>query len=90
MIVISPYSKPAYISHTTHDFGSILRFIENNYGLGQVQGPYADTYAPDAPNSLSDMFDFTASPVPFTQIAVPWNDATCKSNASVPSDPDDD
>ena len=94
LIVISPYSKSAYISHTTHDFGSILRFIENNYGLGQVGvstgNYYADTYAPDAPNSLSDMFDFTGSPVPFTKIAVPWNDATCKSNPSIPSDPDDD
>jgi phospholipase C len=92
LIVISPYSKRAYISHTTHDFGSILRFIENNYGLGQIGQPalsYADTYAPDAPNSLSDMFDFTSSPQPFTQISVPWNNTTCQSD-STPSDPDDD
>jgi len=90
LIVISPYSKPAYISHTTHDFGSLLRFIENNYGLGQITGLYADSYAPDAPNSLSDMFNFTSSPIPFTTIASPWNDATCKSSSNVASDPDDD
>ena len=28
LIVISPYAKAKYISHTTHDFGSILKFIE--------------------------------------------------------------
>jgi phospholipase C len=90
MIVISPYAKTAYISKTPHDFGSILRFIENTYGLQQIAGGYADTHALDAPNSLSDIFQFTSPPAAFKQIAVPSNDSTCKSTASLPSDPDDD
>jgi len=93
MIVISPYAKPAYISHVNHDFGSILRFIENSFGLGQIQGPYADTYALDAPNSLSDMFQFTSSPVPFTQIAQPappLDASTCIGEVTGNPDPDDD
>ena len=33
LIVVSPYAKPGYVSHVTHDFGSILKFIEQNFGL---------------------------------------------------------
>ena len=85
LIVISPYiTKAGYISHTNHDFGSILKFIENNYGLTPLG--YADTNAFD---DLSDFFNFTQSPIAFTSIAPPSNDAMCKGN-STPSDPDDD
>ena len=31
LIVVSPYAKAAYISHVTHDFGSILKFIESTF-----------------------------------------------------------
>jgi phospholipase C len=85
LIVISPYiTRAGYISHTNHDFGSILKFIENNYGLTPLG--YADTNALD---DLSDFFNFSQSPIGFTNIAPPSNDATCKGN-STPSDPDDD
>src|SRR5258708_3610524 len=40
MIVVSPYAKPAYISHLTHDFGSILRFVETTFNLPSLG--YAD------------------------------------------------
>ncbi len=54
MIVISPYAKPAYISHVNHDFGSILKFIETKFGLPSLG--YADAHALD---DLSDIFNFT-------------------------------
>jgi len=88
MIVISPYTKKAYISKTPHDFGSILKFIENTYNLPSLGT--ADANALDGPNSLSDIFQFTSAPTAFTPFAVPWNDVTCKGDASPPSDPDDD
>jgi phospholipase C len=88
MIVISPYAKTAYISKTPHDFGSILKFIENTYNLPSLG--VADANALDGPNSLSDIFQFTSPPTSFTPFAGPWNDATCKGDASPPSDPDDD
>jgi phospholipase C len=85
LIVISPYiTKPGYISHANHDFGSILKFIENNYklpGLG-----YADTNALD---DLSDLFNFNQPPIPFTAIPAPSNTTACMSDARA-SDPDDD
>ena len=85
MIVISPYAKKAYISKTPHDFGSILRYIENNYNLPSLG--FADAHALD---DLSDIFQFTSAPTTFTPFAGPWNDATCKGTPSLPSDPDDD
>ena len=43
LIVVSPYAKAAYISHTTHDFGSILKFIETTFNLPSLG--YADASA---------------------------------------------
>ncbi len=62
LIVVSPYAKAAYISHTQHDFGSILRFIEKTFSLPSLG--YADAYADD----LSDCFNFTQTPLQFQAI----------------------
>lgn len=37
VIVISPYAKTNYISHQQMDFVSILRFIQWNWNLGEIQ-----------------------------------------------------
>jgi phospholipase C len=60
LLVISPWAKPNYVSHTVTDQSSILRFIEDTFlkqeRLGQ--GSY-DSIA----GSLGDMLDFsTAAP----------------------------
>ena len=85
MIVISPYiTKPAYISHVNHDFGSILKFIENNFNLPSLG--YADAHA----STIFRTFSISAqTPIVFKSIAPPSNDASCK-GPSVPTDPDDD
>jgi phospholipase C len=85
MIVMSPYVKPGYISHVNHDFGSILKFIETKFTLPSLG--YADTNALD---DLSDIFNSNQTPLAFQPIAPPFNDATCKSDTSPPTDPDDD
>jgi phospholipase C len=36
MIVVSPYAKRGYVSHTQYEFGSILKFIEENWHLGSL------------------------------------------------------
>ena len=36
LLVISPYAKKDYVSHVQYENGSILRFIEDQYGLGQL------------------------------------------------------
>jgi phospholipase C len=63
MIVVSPYAKKVgYISHTQYEFGSILRFVEDNWGLGRLGS--TDVRA----TSIGDMFDFSKSPRAFVPI----------------------
>jgi phospholipase C len=83
LIVVSPYAKPAYISHVTHDFGSILQFIETTFGLPSLG--YADAFADD----LSDCFNFDQTPLQFQTVAAPQG-ADFFLNDRRPTDPDDD
>jgi phospholipase C len=84
LIVVSPYAKAAYISHTTHDFGSILKFIEMTFDLPSLG--YADTPADD----LSDCFDLTHAPITFQKISAPLDAAHFINDKSPPTAPDDD
>jgi phospholipase C len=84
LIVVSPYAKTAYISHTTHDFGSILKFIETTYDLPSLG--YADTPADD----LSDCFNLTHAPVSFHTIPAALKAAYFINDKRPPTDPDDD
>jgi hypothetical protein len=62
------------VSNSNHDFGSILKFIEINFGtpgkpLGPIgPGTYADAYA----NGLGRFFSL-ASPRPFQPIAAKFD-----------------
>lgn len=84
LIVVSPYAKAAYVSHVTHDFGSILKFIEHTFSLPSLG--YADAPADD----LSDCFDFTQTPLPFHTIAAPFSAEHFLNDRTPPLDPDDD
>jgi phospholipase C len=85
LIVVSPYAKAQYISHVGHDFGSILNFVEKNFGLSSLG--YADAATSD---DLSDCFDFQQSPVAFRAIATPVNADYFLHDPNPPGDPDDD
>lgn len=84
MIVVSPYAKAAYVSHVTHDFGSILKFTEEVYGLGSLG--YADALADD----LSDCFDFSQTPLPFHAVSAQFDANHFLNDKRPPTDPDDD
>jgi phospholipase C len=62
MIIVSPYAKRAYLSHTQYEFGSLLKFIEETYSLGNLGT--TDVRA----NSISDSFNFTQRPHRFRPI----------------------
>jgi phospholipase C len=62
LIAISPYAKHGYVSHVTHEFGSILRFAEEVFDLPQLGT--RDVLSDD----LGDMFDFTQAPQPYTTV----------------------
>jgi len=67
-IIISPYARAHHVSHTQYEFGSVLRFIEDTFGLPQL-GTVADGYSDARATSLSDSFDFTRPPAAFVPIA---------------------
>lgn len=65
MIVISPFAKPHHVSQTDYEFGSILKFIEQNFGTGSLGT--SDVRA----TSIADAFDFGQKPVTFRTISAP-------------------
>jgi phospholipase C len=58
LLIISPYSKVNFVDHTVTDQASILRFIEDNWGLGRIENHSFDAKA----GSVLNMFDFTIAP----------------------------
>ncbi len=54
LLVISPFAKANFVDHTLTDQSSVLRFIEDNWGTGQIGGGSFDQIA----GSLLNMFDF--------------------------------
>ena len=83
LIVVSPYAKQGYVSHVTHDFGSILKFIEEAYQLPSLG--YADENADD----LSDCFDFHRHNR-FKTIRAKHDGKFFVNDKTAPTDPDDD
>jgi len=57
LLVISPYAKVNFVDHHLTDQTSILRFIEDNWGLGRIGNQSFDAKA----GSIMNMFDFTTS-----------------------------
>jgi phospholipase C len=72
MLVVSPYSRQGfakdrgYVSHTQYEFASILRFIEDNWGLGRLGT--TDLRAA----SIADCFNFAQPPRTFHPIRAPY------------------
>jgi phospholipase C len=69
-LIISPYVKP-HVSHTVYEFGSILKFVEQTFGL-PVLGSTANGYTDTRSASIVDSFDFTMKPRPFQPITAPY------------------
>jgi phospholipase C len=83
LIIVSPFARQGYVSHVTHDFGSILNFIEGVYQLPSLG--YADSMADD----LSDCFDFHRHNR-FSPIKAPHDAKFFLNDKTTPTDPDDD
>ena len=92
LVVISPYAKPGYISHTVYDFGSILKFIEANFGLAKIAPGASPAYADEftATGDLSDCFDFSQTPLTFQTIPAKYDAAYFLNDKSPAIGPDDD
>ncbi len=63
LIIISPYAKKHFVAHAQYETASVLRFIEDNFGLGQLAA--ADARANDP---ASAAFNYNRKPRPFKKI----------------------
>jgi phospholipase C len=58
MIIISPYAKPGYISHTLYTFESVAKFIEERFAMPPLTNRDANA------NDMLDSFNFFQKPNP--------------------------
>jgi phospholipase C len=56
LLIISPYAKKNFVDHTLTDQSSVVRFIEDNWGLTQIGNGSFDEFA----GTLFNAFDFKA------------------------------
>jgi len=58
LLIISPWVKAGYISHTTYEFASFLKFAEERFGLSPLTARDANA------NDMLDSFNFSQTPLP--------------------------
>jgi phospholipase C len=65
LVVISPYAKQNYVSHTVMDTTAVLALVEDRFGLGQLtnrDGYYKQNTAQSKPTAMAEFFDFVGKP----------------------------
>jgi phospholipase C len=87
LLFVSAYTPAGYINNNRHDFGSILRFIEHNFGIQQGALNFADARAK---NDLTGFFDFSRTPRKFENLNAPKSAAFFLHDKRKATDPDDD
>jgi phospholipase C len=68
MLIISAYAKQGHVSHVHYEHGSILKFVEDQFGLARLAA--SDTRAK---SPARDCFDFTKPPRTFVPFAAPYD-----------------
>jgi len=86
LIAVSAYTPAGYINNNRHDFGSILRFVQHNFGIAQGALNFADARAT---NNLTGFFDLTREPRPFKTLAAPKSANFFLKDKRRATDPDD-
>jgi phospholipase C len=87
LIFVSAYTPRRYINNMRHDFGSILRFIEFNFGIPEGALNFADARTH---NRFEGFFDFTKPPRRFQTISAPKDAAFFFNDTRAATDPDDE
>ena len=70
LVVVSAYTPPKFISNQRHDFGSIVRYIEHNFGIAEGALTFSDARAS---TDLTSFFNLGHAPRTFQTIAAPKN-----------------
>jgi phospholipase C len=88
LIFVSAYTPVGYINNNNHDFGSVLRFIENNFGLGEGALGFADSRG--TKTDLSGFYNLSNAPRSFVKIPAAKTGLDFLNDTTPPTDPDDD
>jgi phospholipase C len=87
LLMISPYAKQDSVTHVQYETGSILRFVEDQYGLKQLSA--SDTRAND-PAADPAAFDFTQKPRKYSKVQTMYTPQFFMSRPYDGRPPDDD
>jgi phospholipase C len=87
LLVISAYTSPRYVDNNRHDFGSIIRFIEQNYGIEEGALTFADARAT---TDLKTFFKLGHPARIFRTIAAPMHADYFINDTRPQTAPDDD
>jgi phospholipase C len=63
LLIISPYAKKGFVSHVHYEHGSILKFVEDRFGLPRLAASDTRATSPE-----KDSFDFSKPPRKFVPI----------------------
>jgi phospholipase C len=69
LLIISPYAKQGFVSHVHYEHGSILKFVEDIFGLGRLAASDARANSP-----AKDCFEFSHAPRTFVPINAPLDE----------------
>jgi phospholipase C len=67
MLIVSAYAKKGHVSHTHYEHGSILKFVEETFGLPALAASDTRATAPD------DAFNFNKPPRKFEMVPSVYN-----------------
>jgi phospholipase C len=70
LLIVSPYAKAGYVSHVHYEHGSILKFVEDTFGLERLAASDRRAKSP-----ALDSFNFNAPPRKFVPIDSPYDRA---------------
>jgi phospholipase C len=87
LMVVSGYTAAGYVDNTRSDFGSILRFIEQNFGIAEGALGFADARST---TNLTEFFNLTQPARVFTTIPTALDANYFINDKTPPTDPDDD
>jgi phospholipase C len=87
LIVVSAYTPAGFISNTPEDFGSVIRFVERNFGRTEGALTFADARST---GDLTEFFSLGQRPRPFQAIEAPLSarDFLTRQPSDLPVDDD--
>jgi phospholipase C len=86
LLVVSAYTPEGYIDNQRHDFGSILRFVQHNFGITEGALNFADARSN---SDLTPFFQLTQTPRRYRTISAPKRASFFLGDRRKATDPDD-